>query len=59
MMGTVKLSIPKMLICSRPVANIAIKIILSFIAKSPNKLAKSNIQKLVKSIVTVPNKDFF
>ena len=59
MIGTVKLSIPKILICSRNVAIIAINIMLIFISKFPKKLTKINVQKLVKNIVDVPSKDFF
>ena len=59
MIGTVKLSIPKILICSRNVAIIAINIMLIFISKFPKKLTKINVQILVKNIVDVPSKDFF
>ena len=57
--GTVKLSIPKILNCSRIVARKAIKIILLLSEKSPNKTTETNIIRLVISIVIVPIKDFF
>ena len=57
--GTVKLSIPKRLICSRNVEIMDINIMLLFIAKFPNKLTKINVQRVVKNIVDVPNIDFF